>query len=636
MIELALLALLGAGAFWNGLYSAGQQLAVTAALAVTLLLKGSGAALSRSEAAALLLLAAGAALSLMNPAAAGVAAHGPAILAGWFFAWAIGRRLADDDRFARLLGRLFALLGPLMIFGGIAAMSYLPPHHTGRLAAFLGYPIAVGVLGLVGLAGSLPWLAEERWWAPVLAYGNAVAVLLSGSRGVWAAAVLLALYFSWAAPHLLRRVPVPLAAALAAVLWAGPAVTQRATGLALAAFLLGSLTLVLLLGFPAARWQRWLWVAGTAAWLAALALAPGWPWFLGRATALPGTEGSSVERFWFMRDGLRLAARLPLGAGYRAWTALHLQGASYAYYSAEVHSALLDNAIAFGWVGAAGFLLLLSRFLLGLRHGRRWSPERVAILAGLGALALHALVDWDLSFGLFAVPLWFGFGLMAPGGRPASGAPPDATPGPLPAAAEAAPVLRIPFPALSLLAGLALASTIVLGAGDSFETLAEQAVAAGRPSLRPAAVAVAVTPWNDLAQAMEGQALQQAGRRDEALAAYQRARLLGPYEPWYAELQARTLMEAGRPRDAAAAWREYVHLWPWEVPAYEAALQAHLDMALRAAITGDHALARDLAESGRAILAELDAQKAKEPRVTPRAHINIDTPVIRQARDQFG
>ncbi|HEY3366624.1 MAG TPA: bacterial transcriptional activator domain-containing protein [Symbiobacteriaceae bacterium] len=635
MSELALMALLGAGAFWDGLYSPGQQLILTAGLALLILVRGRSAAGSRlqaagshqdeaagsrlEEAVALALLAVGVASSLAAPAAASMAAHGPLLAAGWFLAWVAGRQLSGDDRACRLLGRTFAMLGTVMTFGGVALMSYLPAHHTGRLAAFLGYPIAVGVLGLLGLAGSLPWLVEQRWWVPALVFGNGAAILLSGSRGVWAVGVLLAAYLTWAAPQLLRKVGAGLAAAFAAALWAGPAIAGRQVGPALAVLLTGCLTVLLLHWFPLGRRRRWLWFGAAAAWVLALACAPGWPWFLGRATALPLTEGSSVERLAFIRDGLRISLSRPLGAGYRAWTALHLQGAGYAYYSAEVHSAPLDLAIGFGWAAAAGFLLLLGRFLAGLRHGRAWSPERLAVLAGLAALGVHSLADWDLSYGLFAVPLWLGFGLMAP-------------------APARAKDWRLPFGLTTAVAGLALAGTVVLGAGDIFEGLAEQALAAGRPEVayRHAAMATAVSPWNDMAHAMAGQALRRLGRRAEALSEFGRARSLGPYEPWYAELAAATFWEDGRPREAAAAYRDYVRLWPWQVPAYEEALSANLDMLLRASVVGDRPLQADLLENGRAILAALDAQKAKEPRATPRAPMQVDKPVIREARDRFG
>ncbi len=616
MAPALLFGLLGAGAFWDGLYGLGQQLALTAGLAVIAFFVRGATALSRLECAALLLLAGGAAYSLRNPAVAGVAAHGPVILLGWFLAMSLGRRLAHSAVLDRTLAHLWAVVGTLMVFGGLAAMSYTPLHHSGRLASFLGYPIAVGVLGMLGAMGSLLPSREGRWWAPLLLFGNGTAVLLSGSRGVWAVCLLLLLYLAWAAPDLVRRAWWPVAAALPAVLWIGPAVVERNVPAALIAFVSGCLTVLIVERFREnPGWRRWVWGLSGLVWLAALAAAPGWGWFLGRATAIPLTEGSSVERLTFLRDGLALFLQHPWGAGYRAWAALHLQGASYAYYSAEVHSAPLDFSLSFGWPGLAGFLLLLLLMGRGLARGRALSPERLVVLAGLGALALHALIDWDLSYGLFAVPLWIGFGLNTP---------------------QTAPV-RIPFPALAAAAGVTVAAVIPLAAGNLFTWRAEAALEAlALPAAhRHAAMAAMVAPWNDRSYAILGQALSRMGDNEAAIAAFLRARELAPYEPWYAELLAKQLHRSGQFRAAAEAYRELVRLWPWHVPAYETALGAHIDMAMRAELQGDVQLAAALKESGRAILEALARQKAIEPPERPRKAIQVDTPVIRQARAYF-
>lgn len=228
-----LLCILGAGAFWDGLYAPGQQLVgVVLAALLALLLRGA-APLARLEWLALLLLGAGVTGSLRSPAAAGVAAHGPAVAAGWVLAMVAGRVCAQrfTGEAEALLARFWALVGALMAFAGMAGISFTPPHHSGRLVSFLGYPIAVGVLGLLGLAGTLPDLAAGRPWAAVLALGNGLGVLLSGSRGVWAVGLLLAAYLTWAAPDLvrrsLRRLGLALGTALVAGLWAAPAVAQR-------------------------------------------------------------------------------------------------------------------------------------------------------------------------------------------------------------------------------------------------------------------------------------------------------------------------------------------------------------------------------------------------------------------------
>lgn len=605
----ALMALLGAGAFWDGLYGSAQQLVPAAVLALVSLQLRSGTALSRPEAVGLLLLLAGVGGSLVAPASAGSAAHGPALLAMWVLAFLLGRHCAASGALERSLGRTWAFTAPLMVFGGLVAMSYLPVHHSARLASFLGYPIAVGMLGLLGLAGALPDLQAGRWWAAGLACGSAAGLLLSGSRGVWAAAFVLGLYLLWMAPGLLRRAFWPAAGALAAALWAGPAVAARAPLVGLTAVLLACLTVLLVDRF---RQHGAAHLGAALAWVAAVAVAPGWGWLMGRATALSLAEGSSVERLAFFRDGLALVRQWPWGAGHRGWAALHLQGSSYGYYSAEVHSSLLDMTLSFGWLGGLGFALLLGLFFVRLRHGRDWTPVRVAVLGGLGALGLHSLVDWDLSYGLFAVPLWIGFGLAAP---------------------ERPLAVTIPFPVRAGLAGVTLAGVVLLGAGDLAGEAAQRALAAGAPekAYLHAGLGVTVNPWSDLNHGLSGQALAAMGEREAALGALSRARQLNPYEPWYAELNARELLMARRWPEAAAAYRELVGLWPWHVPVYEAALEAHMEMSLRAAMDGDDQLLTALRASAQEILAALEAQKAREPVKIPRPRMQVDTPAVERA-----
>ncbi|MFZ5825142.1 MAG: tetratricopeptide repeat protein [Bacillota bacterium] len=615
-----LLVLMGAGAFWDGLYAPGQQMVAVALAALLALAVGGRVSLARLEAAGAVLLVAGAALSLASPAQSGVAAHGPAVVAGWLLALIAGRALAErggGPAAERVLARFWAVSGTLMAFAGALAISFTPIHHSGRLAALLGYPNAVGMLGLLGLAGALPDLAAGHRWAPLLALGNALSLLLSGSRWVWATGLLLALYLAWAAPDLLRRAVrpalAPLAIALAAALWAAPAVAGREARTLAMIVLISLLTW---LGLQTFQRNRPVLAGAAVAWAGALAMAPGWPWLLGRATALPLTEGSSVERLTFLQDGLRLLIGLPWGAGYRGWNALHLQAASYGYYSAEVHSAPLDLAIAFGWLGGLGFLLLLARFFAFLRHGRQWEDSRLVVLAGLAALALHALLDWDLSYALFAFPLWFGFGLASSG----------AGPGP-------APPLRWPPWLTAALASLALAASSLLGAGDLFTARAERSLRQGAPeaALLHAGAAAAVTPWNDLSHAYRGVAASRLGLSDQALASFERARALGPLEPWYAQLLASELAQQGRWREAAATWREAAALWPWHVPAYEQALQAHVDLIARARVAGQGDLAVEIAQSGEALLGALRRQKEREPAEAPRRPMEINTPAIQQA-----
>lgn len=187
------------------------------------------------------------------------------------------------------------------------------------------------------------------------------------------------------------------------------------------------------------------------------------------------------------------------------------------------------------------------------------------------------------------------------------------------------------------LAGLALAGGLLLGAGDAAVDLAARSLERGAPeaALRHAGAAAALNPWNDLAHAYRGAALIRMGRGAEGLQALDRARALGPREPWYAALEAGELGRQGRWDEAAAAWADYVRLWPWETDAYAAAVTAHLEYLGRARAAGDAEAAARLAEHGLAVLDALGRQKALEPPDSPRRGLETDRPLFSMAREQF-
>lgn len=605
-------AFMAAGAFWQGLYSPGQQLLPAVALSASTLallarqtvaavalgadqrlpapaVGPAGLAVPVDEATALILLllaalvATGAPVAGSgSPVAPGTAAHGPVVVSGWLLAWAAGRYYGRQAATFRRLALFLAILGFLMPVAGLLALPYLPPHHSGRLASFLGYPIAVGMLGLLGGLASLPELAAGRTWAGLLLWGNGLALWLSGSRGVWAAALLAVLWLGRQRPRLLRRAWLPVALALVAALWLAPLVGTR-----------------------------------TFFWR------PDPGWLLGKIAL---REGSGLERSVLFRDGLAIARDYPLGAGYRAWTALHLQYASYGYYAAEVHSALLDLAISFGWAGAAAFLWQVARFLARLRGAGARDDHQLALLTALAALALHGLVDWDLSYGFFANLLWFGFGLAGACLQPA------ATPG----ARDRGGALPTPF--IATLAGLTLAAGLLLASADLAAAAGHRALANGAPAAayRHARLAVALTPWADTGHALLGRALLALDRPAAAAAALARARSLGPREPAYAEWHGRALAAAGSYLEAAKAYRDLVRLWPWRVQVYETALLAQEELALQLQYQGRTAEARAVVELARAVLADLEAQKAREPAWTPRQPMETETPVLRHARRWLG
>jgi hypothetical protein len=78
-----------------------------------------------------------------------------------------------------------------------------------------------------------------------------------------------------------------------------------------------------------------------------------------------------------------------------------------------------------------------------------------------------------------------------------------------------------------------------------------------------------------------------------------------------------------------------VRLWPWNVPGYEEALQAHMDLVLRADLLGDRTLSAELFQRGQTLLAAMDRQRAQEPPGMPRRAMQTDTSILRTARSFF-
>lgn len=608
--RLVVLLLLAGGTLWEGLYTPVAQVAATGVLATAVLALGGRAVWSRKEIALWGAFGLAVALSLLKPAAAGTAVHGPLVAAGWVLAFTLGRIVtAEKEWLEALLARIWSWSGPVVVIGGMLLLPYQAVHHSGRLASVLGYPIAVGALGMLGLAGCLGLAGSSgrrRWVEPLLLYGNMLAILLSGSRGVWAASAVLLIVLSLRL-HVLRSLLVPGLLAVAAALWAGPAIAQ---GQSLVGVIVSVVMGLTILVAPRFRSQAWIYaVIALVLWRA-----PGWSWLLGRAATL--AEGSSIERLTFLRDGLTMVIQHPLGAGFRAWHPLHLQGASYGYYSTEAHSALVDLTLAFGWLGGAAFLGFLVVFLVRLGRPKAWSPVRTAILAGLAGLALHGLLDWTLSYALFAIPLWMGVGLSR---------------------TRSEPGVVVPRSVLGVFAGICLAAAVWLASSDVFTNLAQTEMSVGNHEAagRHAAMAVAIQPWNDVAYATLAQANGADGGSQEALGAVARARQLGPHEPWYATLEGELLRSAGRPAEAAEAFRDAALLWPWEVNAYETALSAMIEMSLSAQIRGDLGVVDQIDAIGAGLLQSLDRQRRREPIRTPRKPMELKTAAIMQARAFF-
>ncbi|WP_340011360.1 O-antigen ligase family protein [Paenibacillus sp. FSL H7-0690] len=234
------------------------------------------------------------------------------------------------------------------------------------------------------------------------------ALLLSESRGAWlTAACACAAVLLWKRQliaSLLAAGAAPVAAA--ALLYrqlarAGLAIEPVPGLLLLAGLWAGAL----LAGLWLCRRQRS--AAGTArAAMLALAAA-GWT-AAGIAVLLhvreriTGPSSTVSARGLFYRDAWRLAAEAPwLGRGGETWRHAYLAAQSRPYVGSQVHNGYLDILLNLGFVGLAAILLMLlaTGWLLATKSPRLLPPFLVIVL--------HSVVDFDWSYGLFWLLLFW-------------------------------------------------------------------------------------------------------------------------------------------------------------------------------------------------------------------------------------
>ncbi|OMD75779.1 O-antigen ligase family protein [Paenibacillus odorifer] len=234
------------------------------------------------------------------------------------------------------------------------------------------------------------------------------ALLLSESRGAWlTAACACAAVLLWKrqliAPLLAAgAAPVAVAALLYRQLARAGLAVEPVPGLLLLAGLWAG---ALLAGLWLCRRQRS--AAGTArAAMLALAAA-GWT-AAGIAVLLhvreriTGPSSTVSARGLFYRDAWRLAAEAPwLGRGGETWRHAYLAAQSRPYVGSQVHNGYLDILLNLGFVGLAAILLMLlaTGWLLATKSPRLLPPFLVIVL--------HSVVDFDWSYGLFWLLLFW-------------------------------------------------------------------------------------------------------------------------------------------------------------------------------------------------------------------------------------
>ncbi|OMD87193.1 hypothetical protein BSK49_17500 [Paenibacillus odorifer] len=328
---------------------------------------------------------------------------------------ATGVRLAGLMEYPNAFGAVMAVFLLERLF--IVAVYYGEPKKSvnmlGARSVGLGMECAEaerrskgagGVEAEQGKAGSTT--AALLRLLPLFPYTTAL--LLSESRGAWlTAACACAAVLLWK-----RQLIAPLLAAGAAPVAAAALLYRQLARAGLAVEPVPGLLLLaglwagaLLAGLWLCRRQRS--AAGTArAAMLALAAA-GWT-AAGIAVLLhvreriTGPSSTVSARGLFYRDAWRLAAEAPwLGRGGETWRHAYLAAQSRPYVGSQVHNGYLDILLNLGFVGLAAILLMLlaTGWLLATKSPRLLPPFLVIVL--------HSVVDFDWSYGLFWLLLFW-------------------------------------------------------------------------------------------------------------------------------------------------------------------------------------------------------------------------------------
>ncbi|WP_028551283.1 O-antigen ligase family protein [Paenibacillus sp. UNC451MF] len=114
-------------------------------------------------------------------------------------------------------------------------------------------------------------------------------------------------------------------------------------------------------------------------------------------------QHSVLERGVFYLDSLKIIKDYPVfGAGGGAWSSLYPTYQSYPYTSRQAHNFILQLWIEQGTVGLLSFIILLGyvvfRYIRALLRLNVKSEPHVMYFIVAGALLMHSLMDFDLSF----------------------------------------------------------------------------------------------------------------------------------------------------------------------------------------------------------------------------------------------
>lgn len=118
---------------------------------------------------------------------------------------------------------------------------------------------------------------------------------------------------------------------------------------------------------------------------------------------------SVVGRASMYRDAMNISLDHPFGIGGGGWKILYSSYQSTPYLSNEIHNGYLDILLSIGWFGFLAFVSIFTWLGVIIFRGRReaasksFSVRPFPTLLALSVLAIHAILDFDFSYGVY----WF-------------------------------------------------------------------------------------------------------------------------------------------------------------------------------------------------------------------------------------
>lgn len=509
---------------------------------------------------------------------------GAATLAGLYF-W---HRAEQERRAApNLLPAMYLLLTALMATNSLGLLVVYVPVTLAYLVA-LGRLVPPGQAPGKSLPGKVAVLFLLALWSgPRLAE----ATVRGGERGALGLTVVLAAAL-WGWGYLYRRSPWSLRQVSL-----NPRAAWRAV--LVAAVLLAGYLAWRTPGSLLAPGQKLADTLATVRDSLTVAVSP--------APALqqdPGIRAQKIQqlsgdRLFFYRDALRIIRLRPwLGGGGGAWVAQYTRFQSYFYTTQLVHSHYLQVALETGLLGLLVLLGLIAASLAQVIRqrvaGETAGPTLLAILA---LLALHAAIDFDLSYPALGALFWTMLGVSAawrggstlPRSGSGTGTPEQAAAHPVMVALRLA-VLAVTFLLAATAASFVLAGSYWLAAQEAFRRGGvEEALALGQKAVR-------CNPWEQQYLASlahyvqiqghsgDQQARREAYRRAETLAG--RALALDPNnsEVHYFRGLIRSSLE--KHDDATADMTEAVQGDPFNTRYYEGLAQINYKATLQLLAAG--------------------------------------------------